>query len=240
MKIKKHGGLVRCSFLFIILIPVISFCQLPVKLFTPGMFTIAHFDSLKQTVGKHKKIPPKYEKQILIALGYFPELVSARIKFRFKNSASLFSSRPGVLSVFKRSRNRKYIITISDSSDEKLIPLQLKNLDFNTQIGILGHELSHAADFSRKHTFGLLRIALGNLSHKFLDRFEYNTDSICIAHGLGYQLLAWSSFVRSTMHYENWTGSVNINRGPMLREKYMNPNTIMKRMRASALYAHLF
>src|SRR5258705_1270135 len=102
----------------------------------------------------------------------------------------------------------------------------------------MGPGLSNAADYYNKTAFGLIRVAFGNLSNKCLDKFEFKTDSLCIAHGRGYQLLAWSAFIRTTMHYENWTGSVNIDKGPMLREKYMNPSTIMKRISMSPLYNH--
>jgi hypothetical protein len=200
------------------------------------MYTQDEYNALRQRVGKNKIIPPAFEKQILIALSYFPELVNTEIEFRFEHTNTSFSTRPSIVSILKRSSRRKYIITISDSSKEKLVPLQLKNLDFNAQIGVLGHELSHAADFTRKNSFGLLRVAFGNLSNRFLDRFERYTDSLCIAHSLGYQLLAWSTFIRTTMHYENWTGSVNIDKGPMLREKYMNPPTIKKQIENNPLY----
>jgi hypothetical protein len=203
------------------------------------MYTPDEYSALKQRVGKNKKIPPEYEKQILIALSYFPELVNTKIEFRFKHTNTSFSTRPSIVSVLKRSSRRKYFVTISDSSKEKLVPLQLSNLDFNSQIGVLGHELSHAADFTKKNSFGLLRVAFGNLSTKFLDRFERYTDSLCIVHGLGYQLLAWSTFIRTTMHCENWTGSVNIDKGPMLREKYMNPSTIKKQIESNILYANV-
>lgn len=225
------------GFLLTILIPSFCFSQMPVKAFSPGMYSQADYSALKQLVGNHKKIPAKYEKQILIALSYFPELINIQIDFRLKHTNTSFSTRPAISSVFRRSSERKFIITISDSSKEILIPLQLKNLPFNAQVGVIGHELSHAADFTNKNSFGLIRVALGNLSNKFLDKLERKTDSLCIAHGLGYQLLAWSSFIRTTMHRENWTGSVNIDKGPMLREKYMNPSTIMKQMELSPLYS---
>jgi len=68
-----------------------------------------------------------------------------------------------------------------------------------------------------------------NVSTKYIDRFEFRTDSICIAHGLGYQLLAWSSFVRQKMHRKNWDGSDNVHQ-TMEKERYMNLSTIRKRI----------
>ncbi|MEO6452838.1 MAG: hypothetical protein ABIN97_02135 [Ginsengibacter sp.] len=238
MKIRKLTKRFCFSFLFCFILPAFCFSQLPVKFFTPGMYSQDEYNTLKQRVGKNKKIPAEYEKQILIALSYFPELGDIKIEFRFKHTNTSFSTRPTLLSVLKSSNRRKYIVTISDSSQAILVPLQLKNLSYNAQIGVLGHELTHAADFTHKNFFGLLRVAFGNLSNKYLNRFERYTDSLCIVHGLGYQLLAWSSFIRTTMHRDNWTGSVNIDKGPMLHEKYMNPSTIKKQIENNLLYVN--
>ena len=137
MKPGKLRKLFCYSFLFCIIFPSFCFCQVSVKSFTPGIYSQEQFAILKEAVGKYKKIPPLYEKQILIALSYFPELVNIRIDFRFKHTNTSFSTRPSLLSVFKRSSQRKYIITISDSSKAILVPLQLKNLNFNAQIGVM-------------------------------------------------------------------------------------------------------
>ena len=235
MKIKKPPRRFCFSFSLYIIIPAFSLCQVPVRSFTPDMYSQQEYAALRQIVGNHKKIPPDYEKQILVALSYFPELINTRIDFRFKHTNTSFSTRPTIISVLKRSGSRKYIITISDSSEAILTPLQLRNLDYNAQIGIIGHELSHAADFSNKSTLGLLRVAMGNLSRKFLDRLEFKTDSLCIAHGLGYQLLAWSGNLRKKMNSTNWRGPDYAHK-PQNTERYMNPATIQQRINISPLY----
>src|SRR5437868_8846416 len=116
MRIKKLFWLFYCCFFLCSLIPARCFCQVPVKSFTPDMFAKEKYAILKRQFRKYKKIPAEYEKQILIALSYFPELQDIYIDFRFKHTNTSFSTRPTVLSVFKRSGRRKYIISISDSS----------------------------------------------------------------------------------------------------------------------------
>lgn len=223
-------------FLAAIIISLSSAAQKITKEFTPQSFTDAQFDSIRALYGQYKTIPALYEKQILIALSFFPELRKSKIIFRIKHTYTPLSSKPTLLSVLRSSRRRTYLITISDTTDKLLAPILFKNLPFNAQVGVIGHEISHAFDFSQKNTFGLLRIGLGNLSQKFLDRFEYRTDSICIAHVLGYQLLSWSSYVRKVLMNENWDGADNIQK-MMNRERYMNPGTIRKRIAASPAYA---
>ncbi|CAN5544996.1 hypothetical protein BH11BAC3_BH11BAC3_31600 [soil metagenome] len=203
--------------------------------FSSNDFTENDYTTIREIMGNHKIIAARYQHQILLALSYFPELKDARIKFRVKQTRTPLASRPSWLSAFLPKKIRRYVITISDSSIKLLSPILLSKMDFNAQVGVLGHEISHVADFSGKHTFGLLRIAAGNFSSKFLDKFEFKTDSICVAHGLGYQLLSWSIFVRREFHNKNYDGADNIEE-PMRRERYMNPATIKYRIKNLAIY----
>ncbi len=229
------GAQIICRFIFFAMATQ-GICQVPVRSLAPETYSSAEYAALREQVGKNKVNTDANEKQILVALGYFPELANTKIEFRFKRTNTAFSTRPSIGGIFQRRSHRKYIITISDSTEKILVPLLLKNLPYNAQVGIIGHELSHVADFNNKKFFGLLRNALGHVSQKYLNRFERKTDSLCIVHGLGYQLLSWSSYIRSTMHTENWTGSVNIHKGPMRRERYMNPSTIQKQIDSNPLY----
>ncbi len=172
--------------------------------------------------------------QFLTAFSHFPELGQTAIRVRIKHSRSPLSTRPAWSTIFRRSSKRIYIITISDSTIKHLTPILFKNLDYNAQVGVLGHELSHVSDFRRMHFFGLMRVGVGHLSGRYVDRFEFKTDSICIAHGLGTYLLAWSIFVRQALQLNNWGGADNSNIVPVKRERYMNPATIEKRIRAEA------
>lgn len=215
------------------------FPQTPQKEFRKEKYTHSEYAILREIAGSNKIIPSEFEQQILIALSYFPELTGTSIEFRIKHTHTPLSTRPSWLSVLKKKNKRNYIIIISDSSVQSLSPILFNNLDFNAQIGVIGHELSHVADFLHQSTFGMLRIGLGNLSPKFLDKFEYKTDSICIAHGLGYQLLAWSIFVRKALGSVNWEGAEYINDPVMNRERYMNPGTILKKIAIDTNYLPL-
>ncbi|MEO8770203.1 MAG: hypothetical protein ABI402_08965 [Ferruginibacter sp.] len=212
-----------------------SFEQVPIKSFAKEAMTDATYASLRNSFSQHKIIPVAYEKPILLALCYFPELIDVDIEFRIKHVITPLASRPAWTSILKGKTGRKYVITISDTSNKQLSPILFKELDFDAQVGVIGHEISHVVDFNRKNTLGVLRVGIGNLSSKFLDKFEYGTDSICIAHGLGYQLLAWSIFVRKALMHENWDGADNIN-SAMTRERYMNPGTIRRRIGAISMY----
>ncbi|MBK8845054.1 MAG: hypothetical protein IPO27_00285 [Bacteroidetes bacterium] len=128
--------------------------------------------------------------------------------------------------MFNCAKKRTYIVTISKKSTSFLDTITLKHLTYKAQIGVQGHELSHVSDFSNKNFGGMCRIFFGHLSKKYNDHFEFNTDQLCIDHGLGYQLLAWSTNVRKNLNITSW-GVPNHKSLMNKRERYMHPSTIM-------------
>ncbi|HTQ27020.1 MAG TPA: hypothetical protein VMI35_02795 [Puia sp.] len=208
----------------------------PRKQYNRSDLTEADSTRLAAEYGGNKTLIPAYTLQTLIALSYFPELKNSRIRFVLKATRSPLQTKPVFPNLLGSRSKRKFAITISDSSIVKLEPLLLERMDFNAQVGVIGHELSHASDFSNRSAWSLIGSGIGHLSSKYIDRFEYRTDSICIAHGLGFQLLAWSRFVRATLHSENYDGSDNIDMPVMDHERYMNPSTILTRMEAIPIY----
>ena len=220
---------------FLVLFPCFLFSQQPRPNFSTDGFSHNYFEHLKREFGQHKQYPPQYEKQILITLSYYPELKQVSINFRIRHRHTPLTTRSSWGGLLKGRQKRDYVITISDSTEQMLTPILYQNLPFNAQMGVIGHELGHVVDFSSMVTRRILAHGAKNISSKYVDRFEFRTDSICIAHGLGYQLLAWSSYVRKAMHKENWDGADNVHR-PMTRERYMNPSTIKKRINRSPLY----
>ncbi|MDP4264890.1 MAG: hypothetical protein Q8941_20345 [Bacteroidota bacterium] len=210
-------------------------CQTPRKNFDPDSLSENYFTGLKKEYGKNKQYPKQFEKQILIALSYYPELKNTPILFRTRVRHTPATTRATWAGVFETRGKRHFVITISDSTEPMLMPLLFKHLPFNAQVGVMGHELAHVSDFSRMVSRQIIGHAIKNISAKYIDKFEYNTDAICIAHGLGYQLLSWSSFVRKKMNRENWDGPDYAHR-PMTKERYMNPSTIEKRIAADPIY----
>lgn len=223
------------AILLLFLIPCLAVCQFPQKNFNRDSLPESYFTELKKEYGYKKEYPSQFEKQILIALSYYPELKNTPILFRSRIRHTPANTRVAWGSFFESRKRRHYVITISDSTEPMLMPLLFKNLPFNAQVAVMGHELSHVADFITRSSLWFINHAASNVSAKYVDRFEYNTDARCIAHGLGYQLLIWSSFVRMKMNTVNWDGPDYAHR-PKRRERYMNPATIQKRINENPIY----
>jgi len=179
---------------------------------------------------KYSNIPPAWRGPIGKALASFPELVHTHVRFRVRHARSPLATNRDWMSFLLHFGRQAYIITISDRTIPALSPILFDSLDYGAKIGVIGHELSHVSNFSRRNVFGWLSLGLGHLSSRYLDRMEFATDSLCIAHGLGCALLDWSQFVRQTLQTHNWRGADNIMAGKPHRERYMNPKTIMARL----------
>lgn len=217
-------------------LPFILSGQKIVKEFTPTTFTSGQLSELKNEFGTNKIIPKEYEPQILIALSYFPELKNSAIEFRIKKTKTPLASRPKIVGLLQGASSRKYIITISEQSNALLEPILLKNLAFNAQIGVLGHELSHVSDYCTKGFRKLSNLLLIEIfSKKQVDQFEGRTDLICIQHGLGYQLLDWSKSVRQKLKKEYWRGANN-SESRASKERYLNPETILHYIHTTSIY----
>jgi hypothetical protein len=191
-------------------------------------------DRLSKEFGANKQIPDSIRTPILLALSHFPELRTTPIRFRIRHTLSPLTTNRDWGYYFRHFGvgRRAFVVTISDQTTARLSPILFRRLGFNAQVGVAGHELSHVSDFMHKNLFGWLGLGIGHLSAKYVDRFEFGTDSACIAHGLGYNLLAWSCFVRNALAVKAWHGATTGTLPFKGRERYMNPGTILARLNA--------
>ena len=193
----------NCLLIFLLisfLIPSIAFSQSQILMPSSPAKDISDsavikYSALEKIYGVNKVINPSYSQQLIYALSYYPELANTKIKLKIINSSrGLISTNPTFGSIFRRSSKRKYIIKIFEPTAESKIPL-FANADINGQVGIFGHELCHIIYFNNKTSLGLIGLGINHISTKYMDRFERNADSANIVRGLGYQLLAWKSYL---------------------------------------------
>jgi len=163
----------------------------PVKVFVRDSLDLRRLEAFDQN--SHELID-SYRVQTLVALSYYPELSDVTIHFRKKNLRTTMASIPRWTFIFRKRKNRTYRIYM-DTTVKKEKGLLLKDVPFNAQIGVIGHELAHVADYENRTAAGLLLLGVGYLLPSFHRKLERKVDQIAIAHGLGYQVGDFSDFV---------------------------------------------
>ncbi|MEO5649613.1 MAG: hypothetical protein ABIR03_06775 [Ginsengibacter sp.] len=128
----------------------------------------------------------------MLALSYFPELVNARIRFKFSSINSTARTTLSLVSIFKKI-DKQYIIYIND--DIKRTGVLLNQAPFDAQVALIAHELSHAIDFKSRSFLDLLWWAVNYTVVKQQTKIEKEADETTIARGLGWELYDWADFV---------------------------------------------
>jgi hypothetical protein len=165
----------------------------PVRMFLRDSANIQR-EQLFQDEYQHKLLDESYQEQAQIAMSYYPELKGAQIEFVRKDIKTTMAARPKMDFIFRKKENRTYRIFIdTDVKGEQ--GLLLSDVPFNAQVGIIGHELGHVADYEEKTAFGVVLTGIGYLFHPFRKKLERKVDEITIAHGLGYQVEEFSKYV---------------------------------------------
>lgn len=185
---------------------------------------------LKAEFGKNKQLPHGYEKITLYVLSFFPELKKHRIHFKLKDRGAPASSRPAWGSLFRSAGKRTYMVFINSGKDSSRFGSIFSKASIPAQIGVMGHELSHVVNFSQKTSTGLIGMGLAHVSKPYMDRFEFYTDSLSIAHGLGCYQMEWAA-IFDKMFSGSGKQDPFKNKNTPTGERYMSVDTIKDYMR---------
>lgn len=198
------------------------------KIYTEEEF-MPSYDSLMTSYGANKILPKGFELATLVALSHYPELKNTHIRFILKETFIPLVSKPKIASMFKNKAKWEYEVIISDHSNEEMETILLKNLSFNAQVGIIGHELGHTAYYLDKSIGEMMSIGFNYLYKNYRANFEKDTDKRAVDHGLGWQLYDYSIYSRAlpSMSRENidW-----------INQFYMSGNKILEYMREHPYY----
>lgn len=217
-----------------------TFAQQPVKpadgkqvLRDTSLISQPLLDTLKSRFGKHKVYPASMEKIVLYTLSFLPELAENRIIFKFRPKGAPLSSRPAWGTLWRSARKRKYMVFIRDSGEDSFFGSLFTKTSIPGKIGILGHELCHVSNFSRKTSMGLIWIGISHVSKPYMDRFEFNTDSLVIERGMGRYLQEWTGMFDSYFTDQAMPEPFK-NKNTPTGERYMSAATIRKYMAKSS------
>ena len=184
---------------------------------------------LENEFSKNKKLIDDYKLPTLIALSYFPELKDVHISFVKRKINTTMQCRPRILSTFSK-KNRRYVILVNDNENFKGI--LTKHVSFNSQVGLIGHELAHIVDYENSRLKQIIGRAFDYTKDHRKKCFEHEIDSITIARGLGWQLYDFTYFSLnnpiSTDEYKAFK-----------RKIYMTPRRILEKIKSLEIYRNL-
>lgn len=198
----------------------------PIKSYTPNTISRDKLTDIKLELGSNKSIPKEFEKQILTALSYYPELKDLHIEFIRSNIKTTMACRPTTASLTKRY-NREYIITIDNDDEGQGITLD--EVPYNAQVGVIGHELGHILDYENRSSVNIAGLGVDYATGHYPLDFEKSVDILTIKRGLGWQLLDWSDFVlnksKASKEYKDFK-----------RKTYLTPEEIKKQIEQNEIY----
>ncbi|TAF64271.1 MAG: hypothetical protein EAZ55_11820 [Cytophagales bacterium] len=188
----------------------------------------SRLDSLRRLFGKNKIIPKAIELETLLALSHYENLHDTYIRFILVPTFIPLSSRPNIYTILNNKKNWEYVIVISTKSMEEMEYILLKNLPFNSKVGIIGHELAHTVYYLDKGFFPIIAVALlYPFSNSFRANFEKNTDRRAVEYGLGFLLYEYAAYVRKNPAAKN---------SSFLDTYYLSPAEIKKIVERHQMY----
>lgn len=162
--------------------------------------------------------PAEYERQILYALSYYPELNEVKIIFREMSIATTLNCKPLLLSLLRGKSMRVYVIGINNK--KQFSGILFSQIPPEGQIGIIGHELAHIKDFQSRSVFGVMRRGIDYLHVRSKAKFERAIDTMTIQAGMGEYLHRWA-------HYAVYESNASEKYKRFKRRIYLAPEEII-------------
>lgn len=145
-----------------------------------------------------KTIPIPIESEVRAALHFFPELEDVTIHFEFKEKIkhSTMQAQPLVSSLFKRRKNREYVIKISQKIKIEDEVYYTKDLPRDVMIGWIGHELGHIMDYQNRSNMGMLWFGMRYvLSDNYIVEAERAADIYAVKQGMTEFIIKTKEFI---------------------------------------------
>ena len=162
----------------------------------------------------------KYKKEFEQVLGQYSELEDITIHLVEKGIKHTMQSRPTYDSLFKKRKNREYIITINNG-EKKSGGILVKDLNRNQKIGVFPHEIGHILDSENRNKLQLIGMGLSYILPTPNKKIEHRVDKIAINHGFGKPLISFT--------YLAFEGNKTSEKYKKIKEKsYYTPKQLQK------------
>ncbi len=143
-------------------------------------------DDFRSEFSTNKTIPADVELAALVALSYFPELRHIPIEFVYVEQREFLITKPGKIMARRKKRGYRILMTNNDDPAGGMV---IDRIAFNALVGVIGHELAHIVDYTKKSAYSTAMTGFRySTSKKYRQKLERATDIATVDHGLGYQL----------------------------------------------------
>lgn len=152
-------------------------------------------DSIHEIINIKNDVPENIKPEFLLALMYFPEISDKEIIVKYRSIRGTMNARPGMMNLFRRRSERRYILLINDN-EGKHKGLQLEDITFNARVGWFGHEFAHLNTYQQMSNLGTIVFTVKYLiSNKFKRKVERYTNLVAIKKGLTFQIYQGEQFI---------------------------------------------
>lgn len=174
----------------------------------PGFAVVRNFPDTSQRLFL-KKIDSNntVKKQFAYLLRFYPKMRYSRIIVEYRKSPLVAKTVPRFSSIFKLPHQRVYRIVFSDDTGSTLDSVIVKNLSFNSQLGLIANQLSIMEDMSTGGFFNFIGHYVRRLTERGRTRINKDAELKTLEMGLGYQLLSLNRECAENLKIENWTNT---------------------------------
>lgn len=162
----------------------------------------------KDSLGRTLITPPDSNvllvSQFNYLLGFYPKMLLKNIRVEFKNTITIAAVKPEFSSIFKAPQDRIYIMTFSKSTQSTLDSVMLRNLSFNSQLGLIASQLSRVEDFSTGGVLDFTAWYIRRLFRRARNKMDADAEFKTLEVGLGYQLLSLNKENEEKLKIDNW------------------------------------
>jgi hypothetical protein len=137
-------------------------------------------------------------------LRFFPSLEFNSIKVIFKPSKRVSRVKPSFWCFFQSPEKRTYKVILSSRSNPTLDSVLMKNLSFNSQLGMIASEIGSIKDLSTDGFFELIGWHVRQMTRKPRKRQEHDNDMKVLEAGCGYLLMALSEEEEEKLQISRW------------------------------------
>jgi len=169
-------------------------------------------DSLKQfkdtssrLVFVKKDSTLNFENHFNYILRFFPTMEYRKISVILKRGKRVARIKPTFMCYFLAPKNRHYKMYFSTDCKSTLDSVILKNLQLNSQLGLIARQMGYVWDLSTDGFFDILGWHFKQMARKSRKKLEHENELKVLENGCGYQMIALSKDEEEKLKIQNWT-----------------------------------